>query len=395
MIYQQHLSQMAAETLLHVTSGVHARVRRGTQTLYSEIRASVVPLAAVSASFRRVTRSRGPLARRMGASRSMWASQLIEKLNNGTIKAIPDRIAPKGMVAMDEVFRKVFDPPDRQERFCTVTPARLAEVPLPASEPTWFQELWRAFQRAAMAHQERMVPCGPRRPPSKPRLDLKGIETTLLKTLDPNITVSARIGARLEAPPSWKSEDPLEPIMIAPEFPTPMYKVLADLSQDLLLPGLEHVPPNTIALLETNPRFVEAFMVGLNHEMSRELLWREFPTDLRGTYFRQFWDTRGRMTQPEDPEMLKDLKPISEWDSRSRLGANLTGVSTKSQMVLLIRGDLLRRYPRATIYAAEAKWSKNGAQNIEPRSPTTAEKYPVFQGTLSRISLSLALILIR
>ena len=31
-------------------------------------------------------------------------------------------------------------------------------------------------------------------------------------------------------------------------------------------------------------------MVGLNHEFARELLWREFPTDQRGSYFRQFWD---------------------------------------------------------------------------------------------------------
>jgi hypothetical protein len=32
-------------------------------------------------------------------------------------------------------------------------------------------------------------------------------------------------------------------------------------------------------------------MVGLNHEMASELRWREFPTDLRGSYFRSFWDT--------------------------------------------------------------------------------------------------------
>ena len=30
-------------------------------------------------------------------------------------------------------------------------------------------------------------------------------------------------------------------------------------------------------------------MVGLNFEMGRELLWRGFPTDQRGTYFDSFW----------------------------------------------------------------------------------------------------------
>ncbi len=39
-------------------------------------------------------------------------------------------------------------------------------------------------------------------------------------------------------------------------------------------------------LLRTNNRFIEAYLVGLNHEMGRELLWREYPTDQRGTYFR-------------------------------------------------------------------------------------------------------------
>ena len=33
----------------------------------------------------------------------------------------------------------------------------------------------------------------------------------------------------------------------------------------------------TVSLLLTNQRFVEAYMVGLNHEMARELLWNQLP----------------------------------------------------------------------------------------------------------------------
>ena len=47
--------------------------------------------------------------------------------------------------------------------------------------------------------------------------------------------------------------------------------------------------PDTVLGLQTNRRFVEAYMVGLNHEMGRELLWRGYPTDQRGTYFEHFW----------------------------------------------------------------------------------------------------------
>ena len=69
-----------------------------------------------------------------------------------------------------------------------------------------------------------------------------------------------------------------------------MSEPLAALSQDWLLPGLERVPPDSVALLEPNQRFIEAFMLGLNVEMGRELLWRDFVVrDPRATYFRRFW----------------------------------------------------------------------------------------------------------
>jgi hypothetical protein len=48
---------------------------------------------------------------------------------------------------------------------------------------------------------------------------------------------------------------------------------------------------------------------------------------------------------------------------------------------LLIRGELLSRYPNAVIYAAEAKKNPNGTP-VTPREPGPTEKYPIFRGTL-------------
>ena len=90
--------------------------------------------------------------------------------------------------------------------------------------------------------------------------------------------------------PASTTGDELEPMMDTPTFPQPMYEALRDLSHDHIFPGLEHVPPNTVQLLQTNDQFIESFMVGLNNELGRELLWRGYPTDQRGTSFRQFWD---------------------------------------------------------------------------------------------------------
>ena len=94
-----------------------------------------------------------------------------------------------------------------------------------------------------------------------------------------------------------------------------MYKPLADISSELFLPNINLIEPNSITLLETNQRFIEAYMVGLNHEFARELLWREYPTDQRGSYFRQFWDVRRSLDRAgADPgalrERLRDIPPL-------------------------------------------------------------------------------------
>jgi hypothetical protein len=244
---------------------------------------------------------------------------------------------------------------------------------------------------ASAAQQAGMVSCDPPRPRTPPALKLERIKELLLQALDPQTTITARMKARLDA--SGWNLDELEPIMAAPDFPQPMYKALADLSQDFLLPGLEHVPPNTITGLVTNPRFIEAFMVGLNHEMSRELLWRGFPTDQRGSYFRQFWETRSRVPAPKEDE-AKDISPIHAWKANKQLGENLNQQAAAEGMItLLIRGELLRRYPDATIYLVEGEWSKtkdaSGAdafvkdsQGRYLRQPSTKEEYPIFSGEL-------------
>jgi hypothetical protein len=116
-------------------------------------------------------------------------------------------------------------------------------------------------------------------------------------------------------------------------------------------------------LLKTNQKFIESYMVGLNHEFARELLWREYPTDQRGSYFRQFWDVSSFLSETEDDEQrreeLKDIPPLHLWSRFSKLGDHdhrETERENKEELVLVIRGDLLKKYPNAVIYARKAKW---------------------------------------
>lgn len=238
-----------------------------------------------------------------------------------------------------------------------------------------------AFRAAAVAHQEFLspafaLPADAAMFKVRPQLAMRDIKAAALASLNPSLTVSARVLAsvRIDSPqPS--TGDPLELVMDAPTFPQPMYEALRDLSPASLFPGLEHVPPDSIQLLETNANFVESFMVGLNAELSSELLWRGYPTDQRGTYFQHFWDAIETGAQPSPPA---DIPPIHLWGG-SRLGANATGVAAGNNLVFLIRGELLRRYPNTVIYAVRAV--RNGEQLDLPLTPE-AEIHPVFRGTL-------------
>jgi hypothetical protein len=153
----------------------------------------------------------------------------------------------------------------------------------------------------------------------------------------------------------------------------PASEALARLSQDWLLPGLQHVPADTVALLQTNTRFIEAFMLGLNVEMTRELVWRDFPlVHELGTYFERFWRAARAATLP-------DISPIGEWGTR-RLGQNAPaapGNTPVKPLVLLLRSALLQRYPGTAVYAVR------GVQNGAQRQPAEGVgEAPLFRGAL-------------
>lgn len=144
-------------------------------------------------------------------------------------------------------------------------------------------------------------------------------------------------------------------VLAYPELPLPAYDLLARYDRDRFVPGIDVLPANAITLVETNPRFVEAFLVGLNHELNRELLWREYPTDRRGTPMRHFWAWS---------DGGPDIGPIHGWRDDIPLGGGTRG-SGEGQAVLLVRGDLLRRYPNTVVVA----WRADGDRLKEPPGP--------------------------
>ena len=240
----------------------------------------------------------------------------------------------------------------------------------------------------------------PEQPQRDPQLGLSDAADAVLDATDPESAIPNRISARIGGHTGLR-EDPLDRILAAPEFPKPMYKELAELSQDYLLPGVGDVPKESISVLETNPAFVRAFMVGLNDEMAREFRWREYPTDMRGTYFDRFWGADGAIPKPSDPA---DIEPLHTWDIEGSFPTSLDDPLARDDdatgggnVVLTIRGELLRRYPNTTIYAAKATYEDTdgdgnrdervpnlptGSNDEAPDPTTTGIEFPMFRGRL-------------
>jgi len=211
---------------------------------------------------------------------------------------------------------------------------------------------------------------------SKPVLSIKSVSKELRVQIDPEITYTARILNRLTFGDKLNALKPkkIKPIMVAPEFCDAMYRELVKISSELFLPNLNLISNNTISVLETNPEFIESYMVGLNHEFSRELQWREYLTDQRGSYFRQFWDTYSKSNDENQDEAIfeeakKDIKAIHTW-GKGRLGNNQPPTQASGdKTVLVIRGDLLKKYPNTIIFMQEAEFENPSNPDLsKPRA---------------------------
>lgn len=217
-------------------------------------------------------------------------------------------------------------------------------------------------------------------PKAAPLADLQSFSAHLAGAITPKQLITNRVknGIMLHifnpATQAYEQQElqELAPIMAYPRFDDPMFSKLKGLSQEYILPNIDKVPVNSITLMETNQAFIEAFMAGLNHEMSRELLWREYPTDQRGTYFRQFWDVVDDIRET-DPEKKYDIKKMHAW--QENLGDHSPRVKTSPDdspyLVLLIRGEILKKYPNTQVYAQKARF-KDPAHPATPRTLSDA-----------------------
>lgn len=410
-IMARHINVLeSAGSFLQLTRPLHTRVRVniGTvATLASHLSTTPIASGSMAPSFRRLVRRRGPLGRQLYPAAAA-PSQIIERLNEATgapraLAVVGPLIAPTGTVLLDTVSTATPlslltaaavagapgwlaapvaapapgpTPPAPPPPLPTTTtwkndpgspvwlrtgatnlPA-LPEFPPILSQFTLMEQRFRAAASTVTAYisaHTALIDDAVAPPPLS--VTLQVAQQMVVAAIDPRSTLQARAGAQLVLPTTG---DPLRPQLGAPQFTRPMS---LSLTPQQLLPGVDKVPEDTAVLLMTNPRFVEAYMVGLNDEIRRELAWRQYPVDSTATFFANFWST------------TPDIPPIASWPATNSLGANAD--THNAEVVLLVRGAVLQRYPNTIVSAVPAVQGANGL-----RALGTTEFMPVFRGSI-------------
>jgi hypothetical protein len=402
-VYRQHLQPAQPEKVLNLTTPLHARILASPTTVKAALRSSRVPERMLSGTFRRVARL--PVRRAVKTG----PPSLLSNVSSGAIAIVPPPKAPGGMVAIDQIAKTTSPSPTAppppaaptEILFKNFTAKTVTDIPSqpafqitnrgdpfgggpsagPDSAPA---AAFRAATGRLFTEFERL----PADAQPAAELDIAALSSAVLARTNPVDTIPRRVRSLIFIPDKlpWQPVDPLETIMAAPEFPQPMYAPLRDLSPAYLLPGVDRVPVNSVGLLQTNQRFIESYMAGLNHELSRQLLCNSYPTDQRGSYFRQFWDVSAYIPQPADPpdpaqlaEKLKDIQPMHTWKLPSALGTHPGRTDVvPNNVVLLVRGELFKRYPNAIVYAGKATRDAQGRRVLDESD----ERYPLFRGTI-------------
>jgi hypothetical protein len=261
-------------------------------------------------------------------------------------------VVPKGL--MSPAYLRATRPSGTLARFTAPQPAaplasRVARAFVEASAPA--PERPEAVEKCAEFGRD-FVPAGAhtivirtarrRRRPSARVVtttadDVRGLAGVLRDELDPLPSIRAGLLQRIGGLTEEALGDGLPTrVVVGPEFTDPLFPKLLAFDSELAVPGIGAFPLNRVRLLEANESFVGAFMVGANHEWDREALWAEFPASLGATAFAHFWENLATGARDLDED-------IHLWDDGDELDAHVGQAGTST--VVLVRGDLIRRYP--------------------------------------------------
>ncbi len=344
-MHARHFKTLGTSELFGIAAPARTRVKLGgVETLQASAAATQVPLGALSVAFRRAARPQGPLGRRAFARTN---TQVIQKGLANVLQAAPPALQLDGIATLSA-------PPVGLSGATGTIILRSwggiqtieAGVPPP---PPDLNMLRGGMDGKTQDLKGIGLNIGPpvllTFPPPPVPVPVPSVTDILTAQLLPSAGIARRFADRVRIPARFGVTGSSQRVMAYPTFTAPLALALLTRHKDWLLPGLGNFPDDKVTILFTNTQWIESFLAGVNHEINRELLWRGYPTDRLGTPFQYFWPR---------PDRQPDIPPMTQWDINTPLGANgaANGPDAENMVVLLVRGELLHRYPNTIAYAA-------------------------------------------
>jgi hypothetical protein len=350
-----------------------------------------------SSAARRALR-RGPARTALADAKALDPAAMLQVANECPPE--PERDSP-GMLHTDRVSQTLdlpsLDDPvpkDGEKLADAVLAARFAQA---AQDPQWADVLGPLRDRLAQRAQSLNLgeepggeePPGPPvpppdEPPGKPcePVELPEIEPPVTDTIDPtgdNPVVKDRVLITITDLPEPK----LAPTEVCIGIDYPIWTFLRDRAPDWLLPGVTSLEEDAVVAVESNATFVDAFLLGLNAQVLSELRWRNVPIATGCTPMHMFWG----QIDPADPAANShkaDIRGVEVWPDGTPLGHidHQQPPPVGTDLVLVVRSDLFRRFPQTVIYAAPAPLV-DGEPVWTDNPPFTGERLlPTFQGSI-------------
>lgn len=215
-------------------------------------------------------------------------------------------------------------------------------------------------------------PCDP--------IDLDGLATAVAGAVDPTVDRPFMVDRVL-----WDitglDDQPLTPPELCPDLDIPAWQFLRDHNPNWLLPGAGTLPEDRVVAVETNPAFVDAFLLGLNTQVATELRFRNIPITSGCTPVRQFWARADVATGTYHD----DIVGVHGWPAASGLGttAHQTPAAASADLVIVFKTPLFRRYPGTVVYLTPAPLDGAGQPDWEADPDHTVRLLPSFQGSIT------------
>ena len=439
------LREARVEKAFAITAPAHKRVLSRDSTIFNHLESSAVTPALVSLTMRRLLRSRGRLTRLLQFGGIAEADNLIARVNDGDV-GVPAKQSPSGLMTVNQVSEELgLDdaPPSVAEALPRKIGAALSSVyswlnrrskeakqsgsiregnqtagsvdRLPRSPDFVIAEPDSGFTpkrgstdspeaarfKSALKDAYALIEASARaaETPPRNRVDIAALADDAIEAINPEPSIARRALQVSTIPDRLKANtaEGFKEATVYPEIDRPMYEPLKEVSPELFLPNINLIEPGSVTLLETNQRFIEAYLVGLNHEFTRELLWREYPTDQRGSCFHRFWDKTStpyvsytshmEIAEESSARNPRDISPLGAWPKFSDLGDHNLRQENRpkeEEVVLVIRGELLNKYPNTLIYAHRARWGRGlEGRGLEGRGHEANDSPNGFQNGLA------------